>query len=408
MCGISGTSNAPANYDYVLDRKNSWSTLLYSASSIGDSGEIKGIAFFVDCVVSSDCTFDEAKNQKIYLKEVDETQFSSTSEPDLSSYTLVYDGKITWRRGVSNVENSKTQIIFQTPFQFSGNKSLAIYFINENNKALGGYLGCGASPRFLSDFAGENTVIYELFKQGEKTGNGTFDKALPIIRFYFDSLNTDDFIPAATTTQITADPTEILANGVSSSLIKVQLFNEKGGTLSDEGQTITLSTTAGKLGSVTDNGDGTYTAYLTSSKFVEKAVITGTLNGVDITDTAEVEFVEIIDPTNPTDPTNPIDPFNPALSSELVQAFSPNGDGKNDVWRILPNVSNNYPDNSLQVFNRQGNLVYKAKPYKNDWDGVSNGKITISRGSKLPVGAYYFVFNTGNGKTHSGWVYMNY
>ena len=347
MCGISGTSNAPANYDYVLDRKNSWVTMLYSPSSIGSSGEIKGIAFFVDCVVSSDCTFNEAKKQKIYLKEVNETQFSSTSEPDLSSYTLVYDGKITWRRGVSNVEDSKTQIIFQTPFKFTGNKTLAIYFLNENNQALGGYFGCGSSPRFLSDFAGENTVLYELFQQGEKTGTGTYDKALPIIRFYFDSLDTDDFIPSEETTQITATPTEILASGVSKSLISVQLFNDKGSTLSLSGQTITLSTTAGKLGSVTDNGDGSYSADLTSSSFVEKAIITGTLNGVDISDTAEVEFVETVTPVDPFDPTKP---YNPSMTSELVQAFSPNGDGKNDVWRILPNVANNYPNNSLQVF----------------------------------------------------------
>ncbi|WP_435261650.1 invasin domain 3-containing protein [Tenacibaculum sp. nBUS_03] len=399
MCGISITKNAPANYDYVLDKKNSWVTMLYSASRIGASGEIKGVAFFADCTVTDNCTFDEAKNQKVYIKEVDETQFTSTSEPDLSSYTLVYDGKITWRRGKGNIENSKTQIIFQTPFKYSGNKTLAIYFLNENNQALGGFSGCGASPPFLWDYAGENTVIYENFKQGEKSGSGNFDKGLPIIRFYFDSLNTNDFTPSATTTTITANPTEIVANGVSSSFITVQLHNVNGGVLNHSGHTITLNTSAGQLGSVIDNNDGTYTAYLTSSALVETATITGTLNGVDIVDSAEVKFTINTNPTNPTDPTE---------LSNLVQAFSPNGDGKNDVWRILPNILTKYPDNSLNVFNRQGNLVYKAEPYKNDWDGVSNGKIIISNDTKLSIGAYYFVFNTGKDKVYKGWVYINY
>lgn len=402
MCGTSISKTAPARYDYVLNKKNSWVTMLYKSSQINASGKIKGVAFFVDCTVSSPCTFDEAKNQKIYVKEVDETQFSSSAEPDLSTYTLVYDGKITWRRGKLNVEDSKTQIIFQTPFTYSGTKSLAIYFLNENNKELGGFAGCGSSPSFLWNYSGEKTVIREFFKQGQKTGNGTFDKTLPIIRFYFNDLNSNDFVPSAETTQITANPEEIKADGVASSLITVQLYNVKGGTLNLSGQAVKLSTTAGTLGSVTDNNNGTYTAHLTSSTNVEKAVLTGTLNGATITDKAEVRFTK-----NGT--TNPINPTNPTNSKNLVQGFSPNGDGKNDVWKIVPNVLLKYPNNSLKVFNRQGNLVYEAMPYRNDWNAESNGKITISKKRKLPVGPYYFIFNTGKDNiVHKGWVYINY
>ncbi|MFL0170588.1 T9SS type B sorting domain-containing protein [Tenacibaculum maritimum] len=405
ICGTSITKNAPANYDYLLDKKNSWTTMLYTASRINTSGAIKGIAFFTDCVVTSNCAFDEAKHQKIYLKEIEETQFNATNEPDLSTYTLVYDGKITWRRGQGNVENSKTQIIFQNSFQYSGNKNLAIYFLNENNNALGGFLGCGSSPPFLWDYAGEKTIVREFFKQGEKSGSGTFDTTLPIIRFYFDALNTDDFTPSPQTTQITATPTEILANGVSSSKITVQLYNEKGGTLNHSGQRIELNTTAGSLGTVTDNNNGTYTTLLTSGTLIEVATISGILNGTNISDTAEVKF---IDKNTPIDPIDPVDPINPVFNSNIVQGFSPNGDGKNDTWKIMPNVFNNYPNNSLQVFNRQGNLVFQAAPYKNNWDGISTGKITISKETKLPIGPYYFVFNTGTNKTHKGWVYINY
>ena len=44
-----------------------------------------------------------------------------------------------------------------------------------------------------------------------------------------------------------------------------------------------------------------------------------------------------------------------------------------------------YPNNSLIVFNRWGDIVYEAKPYNNDWNGVSGD------GSELPDGTYYYI-----------------
>lgn len=89
---------------------------------------------------------------------------------------------------------------------------------------------------------------------------------------------------------ITAAPTVIEANGVSTSNITVQLKNAAGIDLTSGGDTVVLSTNAGSLSSVTDNEDGTYTAILTSSTDVETATITGTLNGDPITDSATVNF----------------------------------------------------------------------------------------------------------------------
>lgn len=403
ICGTSITSIAPANYDFVLDKKNSWVNMLYPSSKIRASGNIKGIAFFSDCMVTSNCTFNEAKNQKIFLKEVDSDQFLSTQEPDLSTYTLVFDGNITWKRGLNSVENSKTQIVFKTPFQYSGNKTLAIYFLNENNQALGGFIGCGSSPSFLCFSGEENSLRYENFKKDQKSGTGNYDSVLPIIRLYFDNINIDDFTPSTSKTQITASPTEILANGFSSSLITVQLFNANGDILNHGGHSVSLNTTAGELSSIVDNNDGTYVAYLTSSVLPGTATLSGKLNGMDIDTTVEVEFKKSTD--NPIDPNLPMDSIK---LSDLVQAFSPNGDGKNDVWRILPNISTKYPNNSLQIFNRKGNLVFRAKPYHNDWGGISEGKLTFSSDSKVAVGPYYFILNTGTEITLKGWVFVNY
>lgn len=95
---------------------------------------------------------------------------------------------------------------------------------------------------------------------------------------------------SAATTTISASPKIILNNGSSTSTITVQLKDAFGNNLTSSGKTVGLSTTAGSLSAVTDNGNGTFSATLTSSTSVETATITGTLGPDAITDDAEVEF----------------------------------------------------------------------------------------------------------------------
>ena len=67
-----------------------------------------------------------------------------------------------------------------------------------------------------------------------------------------------------------------------------------------------------------------------------------------------------------------------------VDYISPNGDGKNDTWRIL-NVEI-YENYKLMIFNANGLEVYNIESgYNNDWGGVYDGKT-------LPTGTYYYVF----------------
>ncbi|WP_216597463.1 invasin domain 3-containing protein [Marinagarivorans algicola] len=97
---------------------------------------------------------------------------------------------------------------------------------------------------------------------------------------------------AADTTQttVTASATSITADGVTTSTITVQAQDANGNNLVASGGVIALSTTAGTLSAVTDNGDGTYTATLTSSTTAENAVISGTLDGNALNDTEVVTF----------------------------------------------------------------------------------------------------------------------
>ncbi|MFN3916348.1 MAG: gliding motility-associated C-terminal domain-containing protein [Flavobacteriales bacterium] len=62
--------------------------------------------------------------------------------------------------------------------------------------------------------------------------------------------------------------------------------------------------------------------------------------------------------------------------------LTPNGDGFNDAW-IIENIEN-YPENEVSIFNRQGQLIYRQQAYDNTWEGTFNGK-------NLPDGAYYYV-----------------
>jgi len=82
----------------------------------------------------------------------------------------------------------------------------------------------------------------------------------------------------------------------------------------------------------------------------------------------------------------------------IPEAFTPNGNGKNDKWVIRGLAG--YPDNRLVIFNRWGSRVFEASPYRNDWDGNSNG------GVRLPAGSYFYSLDLGDGQRRTGYVYI--
>lgn len=88
------------------------------------------------------------------------------------------------------------------------------------------------------------------------------------------------------------------------------------------------------------------------------------------------------------------------IVDDLVFAnfFSPNNDGFNDTFIIL-NLEN-YPTNSLKVFNRWGEVVYKAEPYLNDWNGINNQDPVMD--NKCTDGVYFYEFYNGKGRLITG------
>ena len=91
--------------------------------------------------------------------------------------------------------------------------------------------------------------------------------------------------------------------------------------------------------------------------------------------------------------------------------MTPDNDGINDSFFISCIDKPVYKNNTVEIFNRWGNTVYKVSGYNNNdvsFKGISNGRSTISVDEKLPAGTYYYVIDLGDGsKPKVGWLYIN-
>lgn len=64
----------------------------------------------------------------------------------------------------------------------------------------------------------------------------------------------------------------------------------------------------------------------------------------------------------------------------LPDAFTPNGDGKNDLFVINAIFVKTF---SLKIFSKNGNIIFQTTNYKDYWDGTRNG-------APLPQDTYYY------------------
>ncbi len=80
------------------------------------------------------------------------------------------------------------------------------------------------------------------------------------------------------------------------------------------------------------------------------------------------------------------DPFTITISESKLtvpNAFTPNGDGINDVFRVKEDYQS-IISFSATIFNRWGKKLYSWSDLEGGWDGTSNGK-------EVPDGAYYLL-----------------
>ncbi|WP_324028156.1 Ig-like domain-containing protein [Maribacter sp. BPC-D8] len=140
-------------------------------------------------------------------------------------------------------------------------------------------------------------------------------------------------------------------------------------------------------------------------------------DGDTIPDGQEIE--DGTDPLNPCDSLNGSPSLDAGCNAEVVDSgiavsneiITPDGDGTNDSF-LIENIES-YPNNTVQIYNRWGVVVYEMNGYDNrtnTFRGSSDGRATISQDSELPVGVYFYVIkydNEGNNLTKSGYLYIN-
>ncbi len=89
----------------------------------------------------------------------------------------------------------------------------------------------------------------------------------------------------------------------------------------------------------------------------------------------------------------------------VFNSFTPDGDGVNDQW-VIEDIES-FPDNTVRLFNRWGNLIYEERGYNNQ-DRAWNAERTNGVGfgsDRVPDGTYFYVIDLGDGsRPRSGFV----
>ncbi|MBZ9652134.1 T9SS type B sorting domain-containing protein [Psychroflexus montanilacus] len=79
----------------------------------------------------------------------------------------------------------------------------------------------------------------------------------------------------------------------------------------------------------------------------------------------------------------------------IMEFFTPNGDGINDVWQISGLLQTNEEDILLQVYDRYGKLLSSFTNRDRGWDGTYNGK-------NMPTDDYWYRIRLTDGTIETG------
>ena len=126
-------------------------------------------------------------------------------------------------------------------------------------------------------------------------------------------------------------------------------------------------------------------------------------NGLTVKDLSDDNSISEDNPT--------VLPLN-ACKVTIHNAFSPDGDGKNEIFKIdgIECYANAY----VQIYDRWGVLVYDAYNYDNNavaFRGISEGRATINKQKGLPDGTYFYVITyttyLNEPVSKTGYLYMS-
>jgi gliding motility-associated-like protein len=77
------------------------------------------------------------------------------------------------------------------------------------------------------------------------------------------------------------------------------------------------------------------------------------------------------------------------INNLIPNAISPNGDGKNDVWK-LNFIQLMYPNATVEVYNQWGQQIFQSTGYTVPWNALYQGE-------RVSDGTYYYIINLNNG-----------
>lgn len=156
------------------------------------------------------------------------------------------------------------------------------------------------------------------------------------------------------------------------------------------GQTVYQYTSA----TLTVGGGGTWSQQATD--LFKVTINTPTANTVTVNNLDNIGMYHFIN-TNSNGCADTLTVSVIAPDMNIPNIFTPNSDGKNDVFKIKDIES--YVGSQLIVFNRWGNEVYRSDNYLNNWDG-----------GNLAEGTYYYLLNrrehSGTITPIKGWVFI--
>ncbi|HKJ44232.1 MAG TPA: invasin domain 3-containing protein [Balneolales bacterium] len=166
-----------------------------------------------------------------------------------------------------------------------------IWAVDGNDKVVSGFTqpvkitsnvplitGGGLTSNFTSGILSSHTLKIN------KTGSATITVS-DTSKVIQSTSNTFQVLPntySLSQSTISVSDSAIVADGSSSSIITVQLKDSLGNNEITGGQTVTINSTGGTIGPVTDNGDGTYMATLTSAITLQTVTISVWVNGQSI------------------------------------------------------------------------------------------------------------------------------
>ncbi|WP_158730035.1 gliding motility-associated C-terminal domain-containing protein [Flavobacterium sp. I-STPA6A] len=336
-----------------------------------------------------------------------------------------------------------THIIHWTFDDGNGNKTL----VNQNVIVLntiivpisgGNQTQCITSPaqtlKATATASAGTTIVWYDSSTGGKVVSSPWLNTVGTITYYAESIDSKTGCSSLTRT-----PVVLTLYNCSISIIKTAEFiDENKDGYAQAGETIKFSfevTNTGDVAltnvTVTDTdlagliltgspiavlaaGTSNGTAYSATYAITQADIIKGSIsNQAKVTATTPLNTIV----TDLSDDSNNLEDKPTVLgisgcAIEVFNAVSPNGDGNNDVFYIRGLEC--YPDNTVEIYNRWGVLVFERTGYNNAdkaFKGISEGRVTVKQSEELPVGTYYYIFKykdtDSNAHQKAGYLYLN-